>query len=151
AAWLKERLPAGGALVDEPGQPLRVTHEVKKGDTWLTIAKAYLHLSDVYVEQDLARELEKDNGKPKGGPKPDETVRITHLVKEPFKSGDDERIGWPEDKNLRGIYVRGSLASMGLYTQVLDEMQKRGMNLIILDAKDYDGPLTYASKVPLAV
>src|SRR5207244_1391610 len=52
---------------------------------------------------------------------------------------------------LRGIYVRGSLASMSAYTQVLDEMARRGMNIIILDAKDYDGPLTYASKVPLAV
>jgi hypothetical protein len=151
AAWLKERLPAGGELVDEAGQPLRVTHEVKKGDTWLSIAKAYLDLTDVYVEQDLARELEKDNGKPKGGPRPGDEVRITHLVKEPFKSGDEERIGWPEDKNLRGIYVRGSLASMGMYTQVLDEMVKRGMNIIILDAKDYDGPVTYDSKVPLAV
>jgi hypothetical protein len=150
-AWLGQRLPAGGEIVDEPGKPIRVRHEVKKGDSWLGLAKAYLDLTDVYVEQDLARALEKDNGKPKAFPAPGSKVEITHLVTEPFKSADEERLGLPEDKNLRGIYVRGSLASVGLYAQVLDEMHKRGMNMIVLDAKDYDGPLTYASKVPLAV
>jgi hypothetical protein len=154
AAWLTARLPAGGEIVDEAPAPIRVVHAAKKGDTWLAIARAYLDLTDVYMEQDLARALQKDNGQKDGkqaGPAPGARVEITHLVTGPFKSADDERLGLPPDRALRGIYVRGSLASIGMYTQVLDEMQKRGMNMIVLDAKDYDGPLTYASKVPIAV
>ena len=67
------------------------------------------------------------------------------------KAADDERIGWPEDKHLRGVYVRGGTAGGSLYLPLLDRMAERGMNMIVLDAKDYDGWLTYKSKVPLAI
>jgi hypothetical protein len=47
--------------------------------------------------------------------------------------------------------VRGGTAGGTLYLPLLDRMVERGMNMIVLDAKDYDGLLTYKSKVPLAV
>ena len=35
------------------------------------------------------------------------------------KAADDERIGWPEDKQLRGVYVRGGTAGGSLYLPLL--------------------------------
>ncbi len=51
---------------------------------------------------------------------------------------------------MRGVYVRGDTAAKEHYTRILDRMATRQMNAIVLDAKDYDGMLTYPSKVPLA-
>src|SRR5262245_83135 len=43
AAWLKERLPEGGELVDG-----KIVHVAQKGDTWQSIAKAYVDLTEIY-------------------------------------------------------------------------------------------------------
>jgi hypothetical protein len=67
------------------------------------------------------------------------------------KSADEERLGWPDDKVLRGLYVRGPTAESSLFLGLLERMSEREINLVVLDAKDYDGLLTYDSKVPLAV
>src|SRR5262249_35664473 len=69
----------------------------------------------------------------------------------PAATPDEERLGWPADRVLRGVYVRGSTAGGPLYTRLLEHMVQRSMNLIVLDTKDYDGLLTYPSKVSIAV
>lgn len=51
----------------------------------------------------------------------------------------------------KGIYVRGATAGSRRYPALLDRVARHGMNAIVLDIKDYDGALTHASKVPLAV
>jgi hypothetical protein len=51
---------------------------------------------------------------------------------------------------LRGIYVRGSTAGARGYPALLDKVVAHGMNAIVLDVKDYDGLLTFPSRVALA-
>ena len=50
----------------------------------------------------------------------------------------------------RGLYVRGQTAGRADFAQMLDHMAVRGIDTVVLDAKDYDGLLTYPSKVALA-
>jgi hypothetical protein len=51
---------------------------------------------------------------------------------------------------MKGIYVRGSTAGHPGFGAMLDKLKARGMNAVVLDSKDYDGLLTYPSKVALA-
>src|ERR1700689_2780 len=53
--------------------------------------------------------------------------------------------------NSRGLYVRGQTAGRADFSTLLDRMSARGIDTVVLDAKDYDGLLTYPSKVPLAL
>ncbi len=52
--------------------------------------------------------------------------------------------------DVRGIYVRGVTAARPDFPHLLAGMKRHGLNAIVLDAKDYDGIITYPSKVPLA-
>jgi hypothetical protein len=54
------------------------------------------------------------------------------------------------DEPMRGVYVRGDTAGKKTFGAFLDKVKRSTMNAIVLDAKDYDGWLTYPSKVPLA-
>ncbi len=151
AAWLKAKLPPGGEVVDEGDTPLRVVHVAAAGDTAQTLAKAYLDVSDVYFTDDFATEIAKAARKANVSIRAGARVPIPHLIAEPYKTGDDARLGWPEDKALRGLYIRGGTAVRPMFLFILDQMAKRDINAIVLDAKDYDGPVTYASKVPLVL
>ncbi|MEO8799781.1 MAG: putative glycoside hydrolase [Polyangiaceae bacterium] len=53
--------------------------------------------------------------------------------------------------DARGLYVRGQTAGRADFTTMLDRMHARGIDTVVLDAKDYDGLLTYPSKVALAI
>ncbi len=53
--------------------------------------------------------------------------------------------------NARGLYVRGVTAARLDYDMLLQRAAAHGLDTIVLDAKDYDGLLTYPSRVPLAV
>jgi len=53
--------------------------------------------------------------------------------------------------DLRGIYVRGVTAAAPSYGRLLERAAAHGLNAIVLDVKDYDGALTYPSRVPFAV
>ena len=146
-------MPAGGEVVDEADKPVGVVHTAKAGELYELIARAYVELTDIYLTADLHKELRKANKLPgpKNAAKAGERVVIPAIVPEAPKSADEERLGWPEDKVLKGVYVRGGPAASRLYLEILEESKKRGMNLITLDAKDYDGWVTYPSKVKLAV
>ncbi len=146
-------MPSGGEVVDEADKPVGVVHVAKAGELYELIARAYVELTDIYLTADLHKELRKANKLPgpKNAAKAGERVVIPAIVPEAPKSADEERLGWPEDKVLKGVYVRGGPAASRLYLEILEESKKRGMNLITLDAKDYDGWVTYPSKVKLAV
>ena len=129
---------------------MQVLHTVARGEIPATLAHSYLGLSDVYFEDDFAAEIAKSARK-EGGFRPGNKIHVPHLVTEPFKSADDERLPMPDDHVVKGLYIRGATATKPMFAFILDQMAKRDINAIVLDAKDYDGPVTYASKVPLAV
>jgi hypothetical protein len=151
ADWLKERLPPGGRItLDDAGTPT-VVHTVQPGQSLIKVALAYLDLSDIYLLSDFADAIGKSNPKSRYSLKPGTELVIGHLIREPYKTGDRERLGWPDDKTLRGVYMRGDTAGGPSYTSILDHLAEHGMNAIVLDTKDTDGWVTYPSKVPLAV
>ncbi|HVJ88223.1 MAG TPA: putative glycoside hydrolase [Labilithrix sp.] len=127
-------------------------HAVSSGETWQSIAEAYLELTREYDARDLAKAIVDDNGpESKAGPTPGLRVRIPRMLEAAPKTGAAERIGLPRDGVVRGIYVRGSTAGSRKFPALLDRIVAHGMNAIVLDVKDYDGALTYPSKVELAV
>src|SRR5262249_47668559 len=108
AAWLKEKLPPGGELVDSPNAPLGIVHVAREKEPFQSIAKASLDLSDVYLYDEFAKEIVKANlPASRAGVKPGMHVVIPHLIDEPYKTGDAERLGWPQDGQLKGFYIRG--------------------------------------------
>jgi hypothetical protein len=151
-AWLKTKLPAGGEIIDAVGSPVGLAHVLRRGDSLPSIADAYVELTDIYLARELGKAIQKENPTFRAAtPAPGERIVIPAVVKRAPKAADDERIGWPDDKQLRGVYVRGGTAGGSLFLPLLDRLAERGMNMIVLDAKDYDGWLTYKSKVPLAI
>jgi hypothetical protein len=150
-AWLKAHVPAGDEVVDNgDAAPVDVLHTIPRGEIPATLAHAYIALADVYFEADFATEIAKSARK-EGGFIPGHKIHVPHLVTAAPKSADDERIGWPDDHVIRGLYIRGATAARPFFLFILDQMAKRDINAIVLDGKDYDGPVTYASKAPLAV
>ncbi len=123
---------------------------VREGDSRAKIAEAYLDFSEIYLARDFEKALVAQ-GSGDSSLKPGDRLTIPAVVSRAPKSADEERLGWPEDKALRGLYVRGSTAATPLFTGLLDRMVARGMNLIVLDAKDYDGLVTYHSQIPLVL
>ncbi|MDF2692845.1 MAG: putative glycoside hydrolase [Labilithrix sp.] len=150
--WAAPHLPAGGALSDGA---TTVVHTVRTGETWASIADAYVDLTSIYDAAELAKAIANENtssaAQAKREPTPGLHVRIPHILASAPKTGAAERIGLPKDGVMRGLYVRGTTAGAKGYPALLDKIVAHGMNAIVLDVKDYDGPLTYPSKVPLAV
>jgi hypothetical protein len=147
-AWLRERLPQGGEI-DDRGL---VVHTVRLRESFSAIAEKYVDLTEIYAVDDLAKALRAQTGLPKWSfPRPGTRLVVPQTVAAPPVPPDKARLGWPDDHVLRGVYVRGATAGGAHYTPLLDRLAERGMNAIVLDAKDYDGLLTYPSTVPLAV
>ena len=150
-AWLRTKLPAGGEIIDAVGSPVGLAHVLRRGDSLPAISDAYVEFTEIYLARELGKAIQKENPNFRAAaPSPGDRIVIPAVVKRAPKAADDERIGWPEDKQLRGVYVRGGTAGGSLFMPLLDRMAERGMNMIVLDAKDYDGWLTYKSRVPLA-
>src|SRR5262249_43505640 len=128
AAWLRERVPSGGEVIDEPGAPLSIVHTVRARETYLTVAASYVDLTLVYTARELAKAIRLANHRTTEHPaQPGDRLIIPALVEEPFRSADDERLGWPEDKVLRGLYIRGGTAGSAAYVAILDRMAERGI------------------------
>jgi hypothetical protein len=147
-SWLESRLPEGGAVVDKPGEAVGVVHTFRAADTLPKIAADYVALTEIYLTRDFLKVLSTAHV---AAPKVGDRIVIPEIVARAPKEADAERLGWPEDHALRGLYVRGSTAATPLFTGLLGRMADRGMNVIVLDAKDYDGLVTYRSKIPLVV
>lgn len=142
--WVRAKLPPGGA-VDEKNGVVTVTATAGPKDTVLTLARAYLDLTDIYLYDDLAAEISKTTAV-----FPGKKITIPHLLTEPYKEPEQERMAWPADNALRGIYIGGIYAVHPLQ-QTLERMKARNINAIVLDGKDYTGPITYPTKVKVAI
>src|SRR5262249_12984941 len=138
-AWLKDHLPPGGTLEGE-----HVFHTVSATDTPQSIAAAYLALTEIYLVTDLAKELAKKSIVPS------HKIEIPAILTKARRDPKEERLGWPEDKAMRGIFLTGP-AAQPKWQDYIDKVVTHGMNAIVLDGKDYDGWVTYASKAKIAV
>jgi hypothetical protein len=146
AEFLKAHLPKGGSVTGD--DPPKVVHTVQKSDTLQTIVAAYQPLSDLYTQGELqAAIMRKNPAGPVPGAKleiPNVTTRVIH------DDPRDERLGWPEDRALRGVFVTGPYAGIK-WIETLDKLAERGLNAVVLDGKDYEGYVNYPSKVKVAV
>ena len=150
--WIKPKLPPGGsASRDEKGE-LVVRHHGAAKETIYSVAKAYVGLTTIYMPNDLAKSIAKVNGiNPAQDPRVEgKTITIPDIVDAPFKSPDEERMPWPQDRALRAIYLGGRDA-LGTWEDTLDRLKARNMNAVILDGKAYEGDITYPTKVDVAV
>jgi hypothetical protein len=153
ADYLRAHLPPGGRIVDEGTSQIRIVHSGNRTETHLTIAKAYLDLSLVYAIEDFANEIvgaNKEIGQRlKAGSLRDATdVEIPTLINAPPRPADEARLPWPEDRAIRGIFLRRDGGQK--FPGILDKLAARDMNGIVLDGKDYEGYITYPTKVALA-
>jgi hypothetical protein len=121
-----------------------VFHVVAPGDSPLSIAKAYLDVTDVYSATDLANELGKQSLTPGA------SVEIPHVLGEPYGDAEKGRLGWPSDRALRGVFITGPYAAIA-WVKTLDALAARGLNAVVLDGKDYVGTVNYPTKAKIAV
>jgi hypothetical protein len=146
AQWLRERLPPGGAVrSNDTGSPV-VVHAVSAGDTAQTIAKAYLDLTGVYRAKDLAAEIAKNSPNLVPGTE----VEIPHLLPAPYKTPDEERLRWPADRVLKGVFISGIFAG-SFWPETIEKLAARRLNAVVLDAKDYMGTVNYPTHVKIAL
>ena len=140
-AYLKKNVPRGGAV--EAG---KLTHTVSSGDTYPGIAAAYLDLTEIYTVTELARAIERKNPSLVAGSKIEIPAGLTRAPRDPR----EEKLGLPEDKALRALFMTGPFIAQK-WVESLDKMAARGINAVILDAKDYQGPVTYPTKAKIAI
>jgi len=143
-AYLKKNAPKGGDV--EAGDAIKLTHTVSAGDTYPAIAAAYLDLTEIYAPSELARAIEKKNPSLVAGSKIEIPAVLTRAPRDPR----EEKLGLPEDKALRALFMTGPFLAQK-WVESLDKMAARGINAVILDAKDYQGPVTYPTKAKIAV
>jgi hypothetical protein len=144
--FLRGHLPKGGAVTD--GAPPKVLHTVAANETVASIAAAYLSISELYTAAELAAAITKKNP---AGVAPGKKLEIPGLVTRVIHADPkDERLGWPEDRALRGVFVTGPYAGIR-WVDTLDKLAERGLNAVVLDGKDYEGYINYPSKVKLVL
>jgi len=150
-SWLAAHVPEGGSVEDD-GPTVGVVHTVKKGDNIRAIAAKYIDLTTLYGEGDLVSALLKANPKANLGTlTAGLKLIVPNVVTEVPLTGDAARLGWPKDEGLTGIYANSTIAGQPSFPSTLDKMAARGMNALVIDAKDVTGYFTYPSKIPLAI
>lgn len=145
AAFLEKSMPKGGVV--EAGPPPRVRHTVQPGESVNSIATTYLPLSELYTSAELAAAIGKKNP---GGVTVGKTIDVPAITSRVIRDPRDERLGWPADKVLRGVFVTGTYASIK-WVETLDKSAAHGINAVVLDGKDYEGYVNYPSKAKIAV
>lgn len=138
-SYIRAHLPKNGTYEDG-----KILHKVQPGETPASIAKDYLDVTEVYRANELAAMMGKKN------PAPGATIEIPMPLTHPIGDPKDERLGWPEDRALRGVFVTGSYASIK-WADTVEKVAEHGLNAIVLDAKDYDGYVNYPSKAKIAL
>jgi hypothetical protein len=144
--WLRARLPPGGRVDEAAGGALVVIHTAAPGDTPLAVAKAYLDLTDVYRVKDLAAAIAKESP----AVRPGTEVPIPHVLADPVPDPGENRMAWPADRALKGIYITGQTAGLA-WPETLERVEAHGLNAIVLDVKEYAGAITYPTHVKLAL
>ena len=143
-AYLKAHVPKGGSVEDSAEGP-KIFHTVQAGDSIPAVAQAYLDLTEIYFVSQLTYAIGR-----KGGFNPGAKIEIPKALTRMPRDPKEERLGWPEDKALRGVFSTGSYASVK-WDDLVDKVAEHGLNAIVLDGKDYDGYVNYPSKAKVAV
>jgi hypothetical protein len=143
SAYIARKLPKGGKVV---GDPPTISHEVQAGETAASIATAYIELTEMYRDEDLAVALTKANT----DLAPGTTLTIPRPLRQIPRTPIAERLGWPDDRILRGVFVTGSYARIR-WADTVDKVEDHGLNAIVLDGKDYEGYVNYPSKAKIAL
>jgi len=145
ADFLRTHVPKGGAVAEDPP---KVFHTVAANETIASIAAAYLSISALYTAGELAGAITRKNP---AGVAPGKKLEIPNIVTRVVHDDPkEERLGWPEDKALRGVFVTGPYAGIR-WVDTLDKLSERGLNAVVLDGKDYEGYINYPSKVKLVL
>jgi hypothetical protein len=142
-AYIKGRLPKGGSV---EGEPPRIKHKVQPGESIASIAASYLELTEVYRVEELVTAIAKSNA----NVSPGATITIPRPLTRVLHDPKEDRLGWPEDRILRGVFVTGSYASIR-WADTVEKVADHGLNAIVLDGKDYDGYVNYPSKAKIAI
>jgi hypothetical protein len=121
-------------------------HTVAAGDTALTIARAYLDVTSVYKATDLASLIAAATPNLTAGG----TVQIPRVLTAAYGSPEDERLRWPADRVLRGVFITGIFAG-SFWPETLEKIAARGLNAVVLDGKDYMGTVNYPTQVKVAL
>ena len=75
---------------------------------------------------------------------------VPHLVPAPFPD-DPEQQRLPKlEGGARAVFITGAYAGIR-WIETLDKVVAHGLNAVVLDGKDYEGGLNYASKAKVAV
>lgn len=144
-AYLTKSVPSGAA-VESGGEAVKIVHTVSTGDTYSALAATYLEVTEIYATSDLARAIEKQNPALVAGSKIEIPAVLTRAPRDPRA----ERLGPPADRALRALFMTGPFVAQK-WEASLEKMAARGINAVILDAKDYMGPVTFPSKARIAV
>lgn len=142
-AYIKGKLPTGGSV---EGDPPKIKHTVQAKESALSIATAYLEVTEWYRAEELASAI----GKANPNLAPGTTITIPRPLTRVLHDPKEDKLGWPEDKVLRGLFVTGSYASIK-WADIVERTAEHGLNALVLDAKDYDGYVNYPSKAKIAV
>ena len=81
-------------------------------------------------------------------------AEVPTITKPATKASHDEKKAsarMARAENARGLYVRGETTTKKDFDNLLEKAVQHGLDTVVLDAKDYDGLLTYPSKVALAI
>jgi len=133
-------------VVEREGGTLAVIHRLGEGDSPDRVAAAYLDLTTIYRAKDLAAELtRRERHWAPGG-----SIEIPSLLSAPYGSPDEERLPWPPDKALKGVFITGVFAGL-FWPETIEKLAARRLNAVVLDGKDYMGPITYPTHVALAI
>jgi hypothetical protein len=142
--WLRDKVPASATITFDSGT-VKVLHNVAPGDTSQSIAKAYLDVTDVYYAKDLAAMIAKHGPLVAGT-----SVEIPHVLAAPYKDPEHDRMRWPADRHMNGIFITGAYAAI-LWPETLEHLSlRKEFNAVVLDAKDYQGPVNYPTKAKIA-
>jgi hypothetical protein len=140
--WLRTKVPPSATIEGGP----KVVHTVQSGDTFLSIATAYLDVTDVYYAKDLAALIAKQSPALVVGAR----IEIPRLITEPYKDPEHDRMRAPADRAIHAVFITGAYARI-LWPDTIEKLAARKQfNAIVLDAKDYEGPVTYPTKAKIA-
>lgn len=152
AEWLRARLPDGGAITSS--DPIAVKHTVRANESAISIAKAYVAMTDVYLAEDLVGAFAEANPEMRckaciGGIRvaPGMVLTVPHVLTQP--PPPPTRLP-ASDAPSKGIFFIGAAATKP-WIPALERLKARGLNAVVLDGKDYMGPVTYKSKVAQAL
>ncbi len=143
---LSDSLIAAGSQVAS-GSSDTLRYIIRDGDTLVKIASQYRSLTHHYTFAELVGDIRAANGLDTDLLRPGRTLRVpTGQVTAAPRVRSPVGEGIP----LRGIYLPGATCASSTVFDRVDRFIAVGGNGVVLDGKDIDGGVTFASHQPLA-